>query len=44
MLEGAGCWTDKTEKPGFSNAQLFFAYMLPWCEKFLAVLYISSAQ
>ena len=44
MVEGAGCWTDETEKPGFSNAQLFVAYMLVWCEKFLAVLHISSAQ
>jgi len=44
MVEGAGCWTDETEKPGFSNAQLFFAYMLGWCEKFLAELHMSSAQ
>jgi len=43
MVEGAGCWTDETENPGFSNAQFFFAYMLAWCEKFLAVLHISSA-
>jgi len=28
MVEGAGCWTDETEKPGFSNAQLFVAYIL----------------
>ena len=44
MVAGAGCWTSETEKPGFSNAQLFFAYMLAWCENFLAVLHISSAQ
>ena len=44
MVGGAGCWTDETEKPGFSTAQLFVAYTLAWCEKFLAVLHISSAQ
>jgi len=46
MVEGAGCWTDETEKPGFRNAQLFVAYMLAWpgYEKFLIVLYTSSAR
>jgi len=44
MVEGAGCWTDETEKPGVRNAQLFVAYMLVWCEFFWTVLHISSAQ
>jgi len=43
MVEGAGCWTDEAEQLGVSNAHLFTAYMLAWCEKFLAVVHISSA-
>jgi len=38
MVEGAGSWTEETEKPGFSNTQLFVAYMMVWGEKFLVVL------
>jgi hypothetical protein len=44
MLEGAGCWADKAEKPGFRSAYGVIAMILASCAKFLVVLHISSAR
>jgi len=40
MVEGARCWDDEAEKPRCSSAAVQITYMLFWCVKFLAILYI----
>jgi len=44
MFDWAVCWTDKTEKPGFSSVDGLIAVMLAWCVLVMLHRGISSAR